>query len=143
MAVVTCVPKDGDVRNPCNNWPISLPPVSSKVNERLAQRQFVKFLDDSKVSQFQSGNRKHHSTKTALLSVTDDLLKAMDEKKILILVFMDMSKAFDSINHNTLLFKLRSFGVFPSALEWFKSYLKGRYQCSYWGCGFAVSPGLL
>ena len=50
----------------------------------------------------------------------------MDEKKISILVLMDMSKAFDSINHNTL-FKLRSFGVSPSALKWFKSYLKGRY----------------
>ena len=41
---------------------------------------------------------------------------------------MDMSKAFDSVNHNILLFKLRSLGVPPSALEWFKNYLKGRYQ---------------
>ena len=45
-----------------------------------------------------------------------------------ILVLMDMSKAFDSINHDMLLFKLRTRGVSPSALEWFKSYLKGRYQ---------------
>ena len=74
----------------------------------------------------------------ALLSVTDDLLKAMDEKKISILVMMDMSKAFDCINHDMLLFKLRSPCVSPSALEWFKSYLKAR---SYWGCGFAFSPG--
>ena len=52
----------------------------------------------------------------------------MDEKKISILVLMDMSKALDSINHDMLLFKLRSLGVSPSALEWFKSYLNGRYQ---------------
>ena len=52
----------------------------------------------------------------------------MDEKKISISVLMDMSKPFDSINHDMLLFKLRSLGVSPSALEWFKSYLKGRYQ---------------
>ena len=45
-----------------------------------------------------------------------------------ILLLMDMSKAFDSVNHNMLLFKLRSLGVSPSALEWFKSYLKGRYH---------------
>ena len=129
IAEVTCVPKDGDAGNPCNNRPISLLPVLSKVNERLANRQFVKFLDNSnKISKFQSGNRKHHSTETALLSVTDDLLKAMDEKKISILVLMDMSKAFDSINHDMLLFKLRNLSVSPSALEWFKSYLKGRYQ---------------
>ena len=100
VAEVTCVPKDGDAGNPCNNRPISLLPVLSKVNERLAHRQFVTFLDNNnKLSQFQSGNRKYHSTETALLSVTDDLLKAMDEKKISILVLMDMSKAFDSINH--------------------------------------------
>ena len=57
----------------------------------------------------------------------------MDEKKISILGLMNMSKAFDSINHNMLLFILRSLGVSPSALEWFKSYLKGRYQ--YGGLG--------
>ena len=104
-------------------------PVLSKVNERLAQRQFVAFLyNDNKLSQFQSGNRKNHSNETVLLSVTDDLLKAMDEKKISILVMMGMSKALDSRNHDMLLFKFRSLCVSPSALEWFKSYLKGRYQ---------------
>ena len=99
------------------------------MNKRLAHKQFVTFLDNNnKLSQFQSGNRKYHSTETALLSVTEGLLKAMDEKKISILVLMDVSKAFDSINHGMLLFQIRSLGVSPSALEWFKSYLKGRYQ---------------
>ena len=64
--------------------------------------------------------------------MTYTVWKAMDEKKklISILVLMDMLKAFDSINFNMLLdvFKLCSLGVWPSALEWFKSYLKGRYQ---------------
>ena len=71
---VTCVRKDGDAGNPCNNRPMSLLLVLSKVNERLAYIQFVTFLDNNnKLSQFQSGNRKYHSTETALLSVTDDL----------------------------------------------------------------------
>ena len=136
-----CAPKDGDAGNPCNNRPISLLAVSSKVNERLAHRQFVKFLDDNnKLSQFQSGNRKHHSTETALRSVTDDPLKAMDEKKISILVLMNMSKFFESKNHDMLLFKLRSLGGSPSALEWFKSYLKGRHQ--YVRIGNVVSQSL-
>ena len=106
-AEVICVPKDGDVGNPCNNQPISPLPVSvSKVNERLAHKQSVTFLDDdNKLSQLQSGNRKYHSTETALLSVTNELLKAMDEKKISILLLMDMSKAFDSINRDMLLLK--------------------------------------
>ena len=88
--------------------------ILSKVNESLAHRQFVKFLDDNnKLSQFQSGDRKHHSTETALLSTTDDLLKAMDEKKISRLVLMDMSKAFDRVNQDMLLSKCRSLGVSP------------------------------
>ena len=74
IAEVTCVFKDGDAGNPCDNQPISLLPVLPKVNERLAHRQFVTFLDDNnKLAQFQSGNHKHHSTEMALLSVTDDL----------------------------------------------------------------------
>ena len=88
--------------------------VLSKLSESLARRQFIKFLDDNnKLSQFQSGNHKHHSTETALLSATDDLLKAMDEKKISILVLMDMPKAFDRGNHDMLLSKPRSLSVSP------------------------------
>jgi len=65
--------------------------VLSKVNESLAHRQFIMFFDvNNKLSQFQRGNRKHYSSETALLSATDDLFKAMDEKKISILVLMDM-----------------------------------------------------
>ena len=82
LAEVTCVPKDGDAENPCNNRPISLLPALSKVNERLAHRQLVNFLDDNnKLSQFQSGNSKHHSTQMALLAVTDDLLKLWIKRK--------------------------------------------------------------
>ena len=78
LAEVTCVP-DGEAGNPCNN---QLLPVLSNVNERLAHRQFVNFLDDNnKLSQFQSGNSKHHSTETALLAVTDDLLKLWIKRK--------------------------------------------------------------
>ena len=74
IAEATCVFKDGDAGNPCDNQPISLLLVLSKVNERLAHRQFVMFLEDNnKLGQFQSSNHKHHSTETALLSVTDDL----------------------------------------------------------------------
>ena len=64
----------------------------------------------------------------------------MDEKKITLLVLIDMSKAFDSINHDMLFLKLRSLGVSPSALEWFNSFLKGRYQ--HVRIGDAISQSL-
>ena len=59
----------------------------------------------------QNGNRKLHSTETTLLKVTDDILKAMDDKLITIMVLIDFSKAFDSINHETLLNKLWNIGM--------------------------------
>ena len=82
IAEVTPVLKSGDSEEPCNHRPISLLPVLSKVSERLAHRQFVDFLSaNKKLAKTQSGNRKLHSTETALLCVTDDLLRAMDDKK--------------------------------------------------------------
>ena len=78
---MSCVPKNGDATNSCNNWPISLLPVLFKGNERLANGQFVTILDyNNKLLQFQSGNCKYHCTELALLSVTNDLLQAMDNK---------------------------------------------------------------
>ena len=58
---------------------------------------------NNKLSIHQSGNRKQHSTETALIYVTDELLKAIDEKTVSLLVLLDMSKAFDSLHHNLLL----------------------------------------
>ena len=95
---------NNDIDDPNNSRPISLLPVLSKVSERFAHSQFTDYLTtNKKLVETQSGNRKLHSTETALLHVIDELLKAMDEKNISILVLLDMSNAFDSINHNILL----------------------------------------
>ncbi len=77
---------------------------------------------------FQSGFRACHSTLTALLKVTDDLFKIIDNSEISLLILLDFSKAFDMVNHNLLLAKMKWLGVHESALEWFRSYLSGRYQ---------------
>ena len=129
IAEVTPIPKSGDSEEPCNHRPISLLPVLSKVSERLAHRQFVDFLSaNEKLAKTQSGNRKLHSTETALLCVTDDLLRAMDDKKVSVIVLLDMSKAFDSIRHDILLQRLHELGISSPSLDWFHSYLTDRYQ---------------
>ena len=129
IAEVTPVLKSGYSEEPCNNRPISLLPVLSKVSERLAHRQFVDFLSaNKKLGKTQSGNRKLHSTETALLCVTDDLLRAMDDKKVSVIVLLDRSKAFDSIRHDILLQKLHELGISSPSLDWFHSYLTYRYQ---------------
>ena len=101
----------------------------SKVCERAAHTQFIDFLDNnSEISGLQSGNRKFHPTETALLHYTDQLLKNMDEKRISVVALLDMSKAFDSIQHDNLLSKLHLLGVSDPTLAWCKSYLSFRKQ---------------
>ena len=76
----------------------------------------------------QSGNKKWHSTETSLIYTSDRILTAIDQKKTSAVVLLDMSKAFDSVNHDILLKKLQDIGLSPSAILWFKSYLSNRYQ---------------
>ena len=81
----------------------------------------VDFLNRSgKISKFQSGNREYHSTVMALLQFADDILKNMDEKKISLVVLFDMSKVFDSIQHERLLMKLHKIGISTTAWTWFE-----------------------
>ena len=93
MAEATPVLKSGNPENPCNHRPISLPPVLSKVSERLAHCHFVDYVTThKKLSKNQSGYRKRHSTESALLHVTDDFLMAIDKSEVSIVVLQDMSK---------------------------------------------------
>ena len=124
-------PKDGDHEVPNNNRPISLLPVLSKVIERIAfKNQFNSFLTrENRLTQHQSGNRKKNSTETLSLHVTDHIFRAIDDKKFTAsMVLIDLSKAFDSICHTSLLHKLRYLGTSSQALAWFESYLTGRMQ---------------
>jgi len=78
---------------------------------------------------FQSAYRAGHSTETALLRVVNDLLQAMDQDKISILLLLDLSAAFDTVDHQIILHRLHaSFGINSTALQWFRSYLLDRKQ---------------
>ena len=79
-------------------------------------------------SSFQSAHRPGHSTETALLKVVNDLL-AIDEDKLSVLVLLDLSAAFDTIDHGILLHRLQHvFGIQGTVLSWFRSYLTKRFQ---------------
>ena len=128
-AEVVPQPKEGDHELTNNNRPISLPPSASKICERIALKQFVKYLKDNDLlTTHQSGNKENYSTETLNLFATDHTLDTMDRKQITALVLLDLSKAFDSINHGLLLKKIRNVGASPFALGWFESYLPGRKQ---------------
>ena len=77
---------------------------------------------------YQFGFRKGYSTEQAILELTDTLKKAMDKKLVTCGLFLDFSKAFDTVNHNILLSKLYHYGIRGSPSKWFENYLSNRTQ---------------
>lgn len=128
-AVVTPIPKEGDQEQVNNNRPISLTPVLSKVCERVVHNQLTSYLQSNDtLLKSQSGNKRWHSCETSVIETTDTILNAIDKKKLTAVVLLDMSKAFDSVNHGTLILKLQDVGISSDALQWFRSYLSNRTQ---------------
>ena len=113
-----------------NNYrPISLLLSLSKVYEKVVHSQLLDyFINNKLLLQNQYGFRPKHSTETATLELVDRILKLLDEDKVPFCVFMDLSKAFDTLNHRILLQKLSFYGIKDSALSWFDSYLHHRSQ---------------
>lgn len=109
--------------------PISVLPAGSKLLEKMIQAQMVKYLNDNDIIPiYQSGFRKGHSCTTALLKITNDIVVGFDNNKCTTMVFLDMSKAFDSINFDLLLAKLSYYNFNIRSINWFKNYLYDRCQ---------------
>ena len=125
-SIVHPIFKSGDPSNPTNFRPISIVPVIAKIVERLVQRQLYYYLSTNfLLSPTQHGFRPRHSTETALVSITDRIIAATDRGEISILCLIDLSKCFDTIDHDILLSKLCQYGVDTS---WFASYLSEHSQ---------------
>ena len=103
----------------------------SKILEKVVLKQTCKHLERyNLLDDHQSAYRKNHNTETALLKIMNDLLCNSDFGNISILVLLDLSAAFDTIDHQILLDRLNiSFGLSDCVLNWFKSYLTNRTQC--------------
>ena len=110
--------------------PVSNLTYISKIIERLVACRFLHYIYKNNLQEvLQSSYTKFHSTETALIKVQNDFLEAIDGKKCILLVLLDLSAAFDTIDHQILLSRLSErFGVKDTALKWFASYLSERYQ---------------
>ena len=113
-----------------NYRPVSNLSFISKVLEKVVGKRLDDhMLDNNLYSSVQSAYRERHSTETALLKVQSDILTALDSGSGAVLLMLDLSAAFDTIDHGILLFRLNSlYGISGDALDWFKSYLSNRVQ---------------
>ena len=110
-----------------NYRPISLLPTISKVFEKVVNGQLIKYLENNKLlSASQYGFRESHSTELAAIELAEFIQNEIDKNHIPLVIFLDFSKAFDSIDHNILLKKLSYYGIKDRQLNWFESYLKNR-----------------
>ena len=128
-ANVTPVPKGGSSDAVSNFRPVSVLPVVVKIFERLIHQQLYSYLQEHNIlDSAQFGFRPGHSTQDGLVSLVEEWREAMDEDRLVGSVFLDLSKAFDMVDHSILLRKLQRYGIGGKELEWFQGYLSGRRQ---------------
>ena len=109
--------------------PVSLLCILSKVFEKIMYPRLLEFLEKFEIIyKNQFGFRKKHSSYMALMVLMDEISKSLERGEYVVGVFLDFSKAFDTVNHDILLQKLYHYGIRGMALKWFQSYLSDRYQ---------------
>ena len=129
IAKVTPIFKKGDPTLFKNYRPISLLPTISKVLEKIIFTQLSSYFNKAKLFfDNQYGFRPKHCTEYAALELVDIIINHMDKNEVPINIFLDLSKAFDTIDHNILLHKLRFYGLDGASLLLFESYLSNRRQ---------------
>ena len=126
-----CLFKQGDYHLMTNYSPtcISVLPFTAKLMEKAIANRLTAYVEKLELlSPMQFGFRKHHSTEMALIKIQDMITKAIDNKKHSLGIFIDLAKAFDTVDHSILIKKLNNYGVRGVPLVWFRNYLDARYQ---------------
>ncbi len=127
--VIPVYKSKGDAKLFTNYRPISLLPVLSKLLEKVVHKRLYSYLVKHQILyESQYGFRESHSTTNATSELTSHILENFDKKKMTLSVFLDLSKAFDTIDHKILLNKLNHYGIRGISHDWFKSYLQNRQQ---------------
>ena len=129
VAKVMPMYKTGDKMTLNNYRPISTLPIFSKILERLMYNRLLSYINKNNILySHQFGFRTNHGTDLALISLVDYISNALNQGELVCGVFLDFSKAFDTINHKILLNKLYKYGIRGIVLNWFDDYLSQREQ---------------
>ena len=121
--------KGGDKKVFNNYRPVSVLPVFSKILERLMYNRGIKFINKHDILyKYQFGFKKGHSTYMPLTIIIDNIVEALENHEHVMVLYLDLAKAFDTVDHNILLNKLSHYGIRGKALSWFENYLNERQQ---------------
>ncbi|XP_050303664.1 uncharacterized protein LOC126741310 [Anthonomus grandis grandis] len=130
IALVKPVFKKDNPSEPKDYRPISLLPNINKVFEKIIYTRLETYLEKHQIlTELQNGFRKGRSTVRAIYQALQKIIKSMNDRKATMAIFLDLSKAFDSVDHSILLKKLEAYGIRGVALKLLESYLSNRRQC--------------
>ena len=129
LANVVPIYKSKDRMEFSNYRPVSVLPVFSKILERLMYNRLFDYINDNQLLyKHQFGFQKGKSTAMALMLLIDKITESIEKGEIVLGVFLDFSKAFDTVDHSILIDKLKIYGIIGTNNEWFKNYLSNRKQ---------------
>lgn len=138
MAKIVPIYKSGDKTDFLNYRPISLVGIIAKILEKIIKNQLLEYLESEKILfEGQYGFRRNLGTEDALIDLTNFLHSKRDNKKKILISFLDLEKAFDSISRKLLLHKLNELGFDTITLNWFSSYLSNRQQLTTIGSHYS------
>ena len=124
---ITPVHKSGPQNNRSNFRPISVVSIVAKILEKFVAAQLETYFETNQLlSPYQGAYRNGRSTEQILLFVTDLIVHALDNHKVVCSAFLDLRKAFDSLDHVLLLQRLNSMGIHGTEIAWFTDYLTNR-----------------
>ena len=145
IATVTPIPKVSNATNPSDLRPISLLPIPGKLLEKYISLNIENFLETNNFfTDSQNGFRKGKSTSSAMAKFLDDLLDGLNDSHTCIAAYLDVRKAFDTINHHRLLNKLRASGIGDGLCTLLENYLTNRKQrTKLYGSMSSLKPGTM
>lgn len=144
IAKVVPLFKNGNSMLIKNYRPISILPLFSKILEKIVYNRLIEFINHNDILyKYQFGFRQKHSTSLALIVLIDKVLSALEAGDVSLGVFLDFSKAFDTVNFKILLNKMYKYGVRGTALDWFNSYLSNREQFVSYNNNLSSSRNIL
>ena len=130
--MVTPLFKGGNRQFVGNYRPVSLLPLPSKFIEKIVHKNLSKCFEENNIlDPMQGGFRKGHSTINTISNLTNDIFYGMNNRDLTTACFIDMAKAFDTVNHGILCKKLLKLGITGNISKWIKNYLTMRKQCTF------------